>query len=187
MASLDGSIQSGGLERSCAAVRGTTIEPTRAVPIATGINPTTATTTSASVWCCVLPTFFCPFFWSRPRAGRRAGPPGPVAFRKCGPIRVSGFARRGEGRRTAPDRSGPRACREAGRQPGHRPRRAHIETRARPGDRARRCPPPFHHPSRASPMLPLADGLERAADWVCLIQPPRSLPTLATSRLACSY
>ena len=50
---------------------------------ATGINPTTATTTSGFGWCCGLPTFFCPFFWSRRKAGRRAGTTGPVAFRKC--------------------------------------------------------------------------------------------------------
>jgi hypothetical protein len=42
-----------------------------------------------------------------------------------------------EGRRTVPDRSGPRARREAGRQPEHRLRRAHTEIWARPGHRAR--------------------------------------------------
>jgi formylglycine-generating enzyme required for sulfatase activity len=44
---------------------------------------------------------FRSFFWSSRRARRRAGTPVPLAFRKCRPIRASGFARRGEGRRTA--------------------------------------------------------------------------------------
>jgi len=74
--------------------------------------------------CCVLPTFFRPFFWFRRQAGRCAGTAVPVVFRKCRSIRASGLAGRGEGRRTAPDRSGPRAGRNAGRQRGNRPRLA---------------------------------------------------------------
>jgi len=137
-----GDIRPGSLERSFAAARGTTTVTTRAAPTATGTIPTTVTTTSAFGWCCVRPTSFSPFFWFRRQpAGRRSGAPAPTMLRKCGPIRASGFARRGEGRRTAPGRSGPRACREAGRHQGHRPRRADSQARARPGHRARRRPP----------------------------------------------
>lgn len=103
---------------SCAAARGATTGTKRAVPFATGFTPSTATTTSVFGWCCVLPTFFCPFFWFRREAGWCAGLTRPVAFRQCGSIRERGFARRGEGRRTAPDRSGPRARRKAGRHRG---------------------------------------------------------------------
>ncbi|WP_295392185.1 NACHT domain-containing NTPase [uncultured Thiodictyon sp.] len=42
---------------SCAAARGSTIESSRAVPIASGINPATGTSTWRSVSCCVLPLF----------------------------------------------------------------------------------------------------------------------------------
>ena len=52
-----GNARSGGLESSCAAARGTTIETTRAVRFATGITPATVTTTSVFAWCCVLPLF----------------------------------------------------------------------------------------------------------------------------------
>jgi len=57
---------------------------------------------------------------------RRRTPP--AAFRQCGPIRTSGFARRGEGRRTAPDglvrahrKGGTGGIARAGRifEPGH--------------------------------------------------------------------
>ena len=140
-----GNTRPGSLERSCAAVRGTTLLTTRAVPAATGINPTTVTTTWASVWCCVLPMFFSPFFWPCRNAGRRSGAPVPLVFRQCRLTRASGFACRGEGRRTAPDRSGPRACRKAGRDAGRCPRRAHSEAGARPGRRWPACPAP--HPS----------------------------------------
>ena len=58
------------------------------------------------------------FFWLRRQAQRCDGTPVPLAFRKCRPIRASGFAGRGEGRRTAPDASGPRARRKAGRHRG---------------------------------------------------------------------
>jgi hypothetical protein len=54
------------------------------------------------------PTFFRPSSGPAFPAGRHAGACRPVTFRKCGPIRASGFARRGEGRRTAPATSGPR-------------------------------------------------------------------------------
>ena len=75
-------------------------------------------TTSVFACCCVLPMFFRPFFWFRRLAERRAGITMPRVFRKCRPTRDSGFAGRGEGRRTAPDPSGPRAGRKAGRQRG---------------------------------------------------------------------
>ena len=92
-----GDIRSGGLERSCGAVRGTIIETTPAAPTATGITLATGMTISAFGWCCVPPTFFSPFFWFRREAGRCVGTSVPVVFRKCLPIRVSGFAGRGEG------------------------------------------------------------------------------------------
>ncbi len=61
------------LGRLCAAALGTITVTTRAVPIATGITPTTATTTWVFGWGC--PTFFPPFFWFRRQAGWRAGVP----------------------------------------------------------------------------------------------------------------
>jgi hypothetical protein len=142
---LGGNARPGSLERSCAAVRSTTLLTTRAVPIATGINPTTVTTTWASVWCCVLPMFFNPFFWPRRQAGWRFGAPAPPTFRHCRLKREGAFPCRGEGRRTAPDRSGPRArpgATGAGHTAGHCPRRAHSETGARPGRRWPACPAP---------------------------------------------
>ena len=178
-----GNTRSGGLERSCAAARGTTPVTTRAVPTATGITPTTATTIWGSVWCCVLPMFFRPFFWFRHPAGRRTGTPVPAAFRQCRPTRASGFTCRGEGRRTAPDRSGPRARRKAGRGAGHRPRRAHSEAGARPGQSWPAVPRPAHL-SSGSPRRP---GPAASAARVCLIQPPNSLPMPITMRLTCSY
>ena len=122
--SLGGDTRPGGLEKSCAAARGTTIAISRAAPTVTGITPTTATTTTVFGWCCGRPMFFRPFFWFRHPGGTVSRDTHPGSFRQCGPIRASGWVRRGEGRRTALDRSGPRACREAGRSSGHRPRRA---------------------------------------------------------------
>jgi hypothetical protein len=178
--------QSGGLGRSCAAARGTTIATTPAAPTATGITLTSGTTTSVFGWCCGLPTFFFPFFWSCRWAGRRAGTPVPrVPEMPADPRSV--FAGRGEGRRTAPDTSGPRARRKTGRYAGHRPRRAHTRTGARPGHGARRARPAYAQPAPASLARPRPDCPVGEADRVCLIQPPNRLPTLATMRLACSY
>ena len=117
------------------------------------------------------------------RMGRRAGTSVPAAFRQCGPSRMIGFDQRGEGRRTAPGRSGPRACHRARRHRGHRLRRAHIKARARPGRQARRCPPPPSLP--AGP--PRRTGPPAACARVVLIQPPNSRPISATSPLACWY
>ena len=64
-----GNTRSGSLERSCAAARGTTTLTTRAVPTATGIHPTTATTTWGFVWCCVLPMFLPPLLLVPPQGG----------------------------------------------------------------------------------------------------------------------
>ena len=65
--------------RSCAAVRGTIIETTRAVPTATGINPTTGTTISVSGWCCVLPRSSAPS--SGPACRRDGAPVAPGRWR----------------------------------------------------------------------------------------------------------
>jgi len=65
----------GRLDRLCAAALGTITVTTRVVPIATGINPTIATTTWGFGWCCVLPMFFPPFFWFRRLAERRVDTP----------------------------------------------------------------------------------------------------------------
>jgi hypothetical protein len=86
-----GDIRSGSLERSCGAARGTIIETTPAAPTATGITRAIGMTIAVFGWCCVLPTFFRPFFWFRRRAGRRAGTPVPVVFRKCRSIRAAAW------------------------------------------------------------------------------------------------
>jgi hypothetical protein len=49
---------------SCAVVPGTTPVTTHVVPSVTGINPKIGTTIWVFGWCCVLPMFFRPFFWS---------------------------------------------------------------------------------------------------------------------------
>ena len=73
------SIRSGGLERSCAAARGTITMTTRAVPTATGIIPTIATTTSVFGSCCVLPRSSRPS--SGPAAARDGAPVHPYRLR----------------------------------------------------------------------------------------------------------
>lgn len=67
---------------------------------------------------------------SRFPAERRAEAPASVVLQQCRSMRTRASSRRGEGRRTATDRSGPRACRKGRTIPGHRPRRAHTKTRA---------------------------------------------------------
>ena len=111
------------------------------------------------------------FFWLRRQAQRCDGTPVPLAFRKCRPIRASGFAGRGEGRRTAPDASGPRARRKAGRHRGS----ARAGQIAKHGHGLAKRPP---CPPRPRPgAMPACSGATSR----------RSLPMPATLRLTCSY
>ena len=72
----------------------------------------------------------------------------PARFRQCGPIRISGFVRRGEGRRTAPGSSGPRARRKAGATRGiARAGRIQKPGTARHSRPPRPAPLPVHVPS----------------------------------------
>jgi len=104
-----------------------------------------------------------------------------VALRKCGPIRASGFVRRGEGRRTAPDKSGPRACRKAGSYRGIA-RTGRIFKLWHVQVSAPAVPRPAYPSFSGSPSLPLA-----AVTRVCRIHPPNNFPIPAIMRLTCSY
>jgi len=111
---LGSGAESGGLDRFCGAALGTTTMTTLAALTATGTHPTIATTTLGFGCVLGLPTFVCPFFWSGCDGSQAACWASQTsAFQQCGPMAccVSSmvFARRGEGRGTAPDRSGPRA------------------------------------------------------------------------------
>ena len=171
-----GDIRSGGLERSCAAARGTTIATTRAVPIATGINPTTATTTSVSGWCCVLPRSSAPSSGSA--LGRDGAPEHPCRWR-------SGNAGR-SARTGLPAEAKEEEQRQTGLVRAHAARRGDTRGIARAG----RIRKPGHGLASA-PAVPAPLSLDRRLACcrrrVCLIQPPSSLPTPATMRLACSY
>ena len=101
---------SGSLESLCAAARGTIIGTMRAVPIATGIIPIIATTISGFVWCCVRPRSSGPSSGcARSLRNDRAAHPCRGCSGNAGRCANSVFVRRGEGRRTAPGRSGPYA------------------------------------------------------------------------------
>ena len=125
----------------------------------------------------VLPALLLAGFCSRSARRCPAAAQARRVFRQCLRRRASARAGRGEGRRTAPGRSGPLAGFAAQRYAGRRWRRAHIETGA--GQAAHRC--------AARHALPRTHSCSGVIAFRCgarLPQPPAQQPPHASHHAA---